>query len=683
MENCFFCPISKAVMINPYVDNEGNSYEYASITEWLKYNQTSPITRNPLMLSQLTPNRALKEIIESKTTQPQPPSTLIQTFKREDNLITKIVSTKTTIDNENYFKIDINAIPGTEYPPIDIVAVIDISGSMDSPALVEQDGKQTDIGYTILDITKQALYTIIESMKPSDRISIVVFSDIAEVIFPLTTSNNINKDTIANLRTKGCTNIWAGLNVGLNQFKDTNRVLSLMFLTDGLPSLHLLPPRGILESLEKKLNNMTNKINIYTFGFGYSLDTELLINIAKLGNGNFSFIPDSGFVGTIFIHSLAHIYTTMINNLQCYYTDDVCCLGNNENLTTVHYGQSRTLIFKSKSDNIKIKIVYDTKEIIIDKFFDTATATDTDFILHKMRLELVEALKITPDMKINVLQYLNKYSHMENTIMEDFKNQVCLAIDDKFYNKWGKNYINSFREAHSQERCNNFKDKSIQHYGGKLFKDMKDKIDDIYTNMPPPKPSNVFNEKTGITTATVSTAQFTRMFNNMSGGCFHPTTNVLMVGNKYKPINDVVKGDQVLDIKGNIIDVICLVKINCNDKCTMVRIDDLIITPYHPIKLDDKWVFPKDLNIPLEFECDTVYNLVLRNNHTIVVNNYITCTFGHNIIDNDVIKHEYFGTDAILNDLKKIKGFETGLVDLNMNDFIRNEIGRVIGISSS
>ena len=101
MENCFFCPISKAVMINPYVDNEGNSYEYASITEWLKYNQTSPITRNPLMLSQLTPNRALKEIIESKTS----PSPLIQTFKREDKLITKIVSTKTTIDNDNYFKI--------------------------------------------------------------------------------------------------------------------------------------------------------------------------------------------------------------------------------------------------------------------------------------------------------------------------------------------------------------------------------------------------------------------------------------------------------------------------------------------------------------------------------------------------------------------------------------------------
>jgi uncharacterized protein YegL len=680
MEESFQCPITKSVMINPYIDKEGNSFEYSAILEWLKYNNKSPITRNPLILSDLTPNRALKDIIESRF--PQTPVMAVQTintFKQEDNLINNIVSTKTTFDNENYFKIDIKAIPGTEYPPIDIVAVIDISGSMDSPALVEQDGKQTDIGYTILDITKQALYTIIESMKPSDRISIVVFSDTAEVIFPLTTANNINKNTIANLRTKGCTNIWAGLNVGLNQFTDTNRVSSLMFLTDGLPSAHLLPPRGILESLEKKLNNMTNKINIYTFGFGYSLDTELLINISKLGNGNFSFIPDSGFVGTIFIHALAHIYTTMINNLKCYYSDDISCLGNNENLTTVHYGQSRTLMFKSVSDNISIKIVYDTTEIIVDKF-DVIDNTNEDFILHKMRLELVEALTITPNIKTNVLQYLNKYSHMENSIMEDFKSQVCLAIDDRFYNKWGKNYINSFREAHSQERCNNFKDKSIQHYGGKLFKEMKDKIDDIYTNMPPPKPSNSFNENTSKTN--VSTAQFTRMFNNMNGGCFHPTSSVLMVGNTYKPIIDIVKGDQVLDSKGNITDVICLVKINCNEgKCTMVKIDDLIITPYHPIKLDN-WIFPKDLNIPLEFECNSVYNLVLKDNHTIVINNYIACTLAHNITDNDVITHEYFGTDAITNDLKKIEGYENGLVTFNMNDFIRDE-NRIIGISFS
>jgi hypothetical protein len=37
---------------------------------------------------------------------------------------------------------------------------------------------------------------------------------------------------------------------------------------------------------------------INTFGFEYRLDTKVLVDIARKGNGAFSFIPDSGFVGT-------------------------------------------------------------------------------------------------------------------------------------------------------------------------------------------------------------------------------------------------------------------------------------------------------------------------------------------------------------------------------------------------
>ena len=358
MEQCFICPITHNVMINPYIDNEGNTYEYDAICKWLKNNKSSPITRNYLDLSHLKPNRSLKDAIDAKTTKID--------YTYEKNIISSIIGEKTTINDYNYFKLNIKTIEGgPSYPPVDIVAVIDISGSMDSPALVEQDGKSVDIGYTILDITKHALITIIESMKPNDRISVVVFSNDARVLIPLTTSDNINKLLITNLRTEGATNIWAGLNIGLQQFTNTNRIQSLLFLTDGLPSSHLLPPQGILHCLKRKM--IASKINIYTFGFGYSLDTELLIDIAKISNGHFSFIPDSGFVGTIFIHALAHINTIAINNLKCYYnTDNIKCIGDNADLTTVHYGQSRTLVFKTKEDNITIKIVYDDKELSID-----------------------------------------------------------------------------------------------------------------------------------------------------------------------------------------------------------------------------------------------------------------------------------------------------------------------------
>ena len=61
----FLCPITHNIMTNPYIDNEGNSYEYDAICKWLERNTSSPITRNVLLKSHLKPNRALLDIINS------------------------------------------------------------------------------------------------------------------------------------------------------------------------------------------------------------------------------------------------------------------------------------------------------------------------------------------------------------------------------------------------------------------------------------------------------------------------------------------------------------------------------------------------------------------------------------------------------------------------------------------
>jgi hypothetical protein len=56
------------VIKNPVIDREGNSYEKEAIEQWLNRNETSPITRNPLKISFLIPNRALKSLIEEAST---------------------------------------------------------------------------------------------------------------------------------------------------------------------------------------------------------------------------------------------------------------------------------------------------------------------------------------------------------------------------------------------------------------------------------------------------------------------------------------------------------------------------------------------------------------------------------------------------------------------------------------
>ena len=118
-------------------------------------------------------------------------------------------------------------------------------------------------------------------------------------------------------------------------------------MTDGIPSSHLLPPRGIIESLEKSINNITIKPSIYTFGFGYSLDTKLLSDIANIGNGTFSFIPDSGFVGTIIIHAMANIKTACGTNAILKSFVGSLCLEPPRPLTILALLRPRTLVLKS------------------------------------------------------------------------------------------------------------------------------------------------------------------------------------------------------------------------------------------------------------------------------------------------------------------------------------------------
>jgi hypothetical protein len=46
--------------------------------------------------------------------------------------------------------------------------------------------------------------------------------------------------------------------------------------------------------------------SIHTFGFGYNLQSEDLIGISNEGQGMYSFIPDAGFVGTIFVNAISN-----------------------------------------------------------------------------------------------------------------------------------------------------------------------------------------------------------------------------------------------------------------------------------------------------------------------------------------------------------------------------------------
>ena len=62
--NDFLCPISRAVMADPVQAADGHSYDRTYIEEWLRHNNTSPITNKPLPNVALVPNYNLRGVID-------------------------------------------------------------------------------------------------------------------------------------------------------------------------------------------------------------------------------------------------------------------------------------------------------------------------------------------------------------------------------------------------------------------------------------------------------------------------------------------------------------------------------------------------------------------------------------------------------------------------------------------
>lgn len=127
--------------------------------------------------------------------------------------------------------------------PCDIVLVIDVSGSMAAAAPVPGEDESEDTGLSVLDLTKHAARTIIETMDDSDRLGIVTFSSKAQVIQKLLPMTDKNKDlarqNVKNMQVKDATNLWHGILEGIKLFKNVDssgKAPAIMILTDGMPN---------------------------------------------------------------------------------------------------------------------------------------------------------------------------------------------------------------------------------------------------------------------------------------------------------------------------------------------------------------------------------------------------------------------------------------------------------------
>ena len=749
------CPITGDVMTDPVQGNDGHTYERSAIVEWLSRNPISPQTRQPMTESDLKVNASIRFLCDKYHSGDfgsidiiNRPNVKVSTDKITlDHSICKNSEHKTMMVfnvNPDNFPKDLE----NGHLPQDVVLVIDRSGSMNSAVEAKDaNGKSLENGMSVQDIVNHAAKTVSKTLSSNSRLAVIIFDNLIEILIPLTVMNEMNKSSsltkIGGIKPRGQTNIWGGYTTALNvldERDDKSRNSAVLLFTDGSPNVS--PARGEVETL-KRLRQKTNfTAPLYTFGFGYSLQRDLLYDMAKYANGANGHIPDGGMIATVFCNFTATILSTVVLNLQLHVKSNKpgedCPMDllmgdypSNKNLETgytvfdlgtVQYEQSRNIVLNTNSDsNFTYYYTYKiggqshkTDEVIMNNV-SSLDENELEMDTHINRYTVVEECrKMVNYNKIGntsesgelFKQLVNKLVTSKSKDMPltiglltnlkgDGSNagQIDLAINNnQYFQKWGEFYIDQLTRSMNQQIKPNFKDEGCP-FGGSTFENIVDRASDIFDTLPPPEPSLINNTSYnygGVYRNTGSPAP-TRVatlaaYNDPNGGCFDSRCKITMADGSQKILSRLEKGDCIksVDQDNNITtaNVVCVLEIKIK---TGVRefVDlpgGLYITPWHPIKYNGEWVFPSDIKQPIICSTRSIITLVLDNYHVGFINGYPCIMLGHGFTDG-ILDHPYYGTERVIDDLKENYGWETGKVSVYDTDieFIKdNNYNKVI-----
>ena len=524
--------------------------------------------------------------------------------------------------------------------------------------------------------------------------------------------------------------MWDGIELAFDSLYRSNidkNETSIIFLTDGAPSPGR-PVRGILPTLDKYLSLQGIFCPIHTFLFGYDGEPNLMYKIAQKTGGTFGFISDASMMSTFIINKVTSILNTYCNKIEIefkYSCEDeklkeIFCdypfRVNKENRTClVNIGglQSdlpRCFDFSDKLDILQLINLYsDENQQKINKISETESVIKgiNTKICNNVRLEFIDALSFLKDNILNnekteinkmltkMLEICEKcltenITEEENVYIYNFiceiQNEITIGFSDvQETKKWLLPYLLSLKSSHLHIFCSDFKNYSIKEYKGPIFEKIKDEISDIFDKLPAPKPSKKSNQNyrslslNGIANRVTNRQpiSMTQSFNSVYGGCFSGMCKIHTIdGNKYvkdlKP-NDVVKTDKGFSKVKHIVIT------DMNKNISMCKLNqNAYITNWHPVRINNEWIFPNNCLKNLDIFVDKIYNLILQNDHIIYLNGIEVVTLGHGF-EGEVIQHDFFGNMKEINKHYVSKS-KDGYIKLNQNDILRNSNGLVIGL---
>jgi len=602
--------------------------------------------------------------------------------------------------------VQVSTVNAAKRVPMNIICLIDTSGSMGREVEIQgADGVKEDVCLNMLDLAKHAARTVAHGLNEFDTLTVIGWAsrpdDRALVATKMNDEGHKAADKyIDSLYHSGSTAMIEALEKGFASVVDNGLPTAIFLLTDGLPNRE--PGGGFGGFVKDLMERLGKNVSVSTFGFGYGVDSALLMEIAQAGRGTFSFIPDAGLLGTVMVNALANTLLSALTDAQISielcegvsFQPDVLRLPKGSllapvvnadgsvvfNIGTVHYEQPRSIVlpvdlapsFKAGSPvatvSVNCLVGGERKSVQLE---DAATQ-----VLPAMRFSYSEALTahakcLFADQLFDVIEKYSASTSVPATCMEQLKScademkkllsrvgenatisdiirdcegQACEAVSkDEWFCRWGRHYLKSLCCAHAYELCNNFKDPGVQHYGGEMFASIRDDLDDIFQSLPPPVNKSLqFRKQSSSFSVAYAPVSMSRFMDRYSG-CFAGSCNVTMSDGSKKRVADVCKGDVLRTGSDSeaTATVICIVEHPAAGEVCVLSSTGLIITPWHPIDAsgNNTWSFPSDnTGAVREPAKEPVFTFVLDRAHSVLVNGVRCVTLAHGITSGDDVR---------------------------------------------
>jgi Ca-activated chloride channel family protein len=188
----------------------------------------------------------------------------------------------------------------TTVTPVNFCMVLDRSGSMDGPKM---------------DNLKRAMVEVIETLRPEDIVSVVVFDETADVIVPsqAVTDKAALNNRVEALRVQGGTAMSTGLELGAAELRKNlapDRISHLLLLTDGQTWGDEDRCRAIAQELGQA------GVRITALGLGDEWNERLLDDLATATNGASDYIANPQDIGRFFQRAAQAAQNTTVRNAR-------------------------------------------------------------------------------------------------------------------------------------------------------------------------------------------------------------------------------------------------------------------------------------------------------------------------------------------------------------------------------